>query len=389
MFILIATRGLFRSDLISMDIFQEYPVLIRGALIVIGISVLTSIMVYMIIFFNRVRAAYIDMRSNEAQKMISDKLNNYLFFMESISQVTRSDFRRVAKEFNKIKKLKLKNKLVRQILMDQIIYFRKNFTDRTGRILSKLYQNLGLKEISLGKLHTRSWQIKAQGILELREMAPLMSSEGILPYTYSHNDDLRVEAQAAYIRLNPSGAFNFLNDAPEILLEWHQIILFDIVIRNEEITIPSFNTWLKSSNTSVITFSIKLIVHFMQFDSIPDLIRLIDHQDEQVQDRAINALGKLEAVKAENIMINKYPVLSISCKIEVLKALGRIGSGKYLSFLKAEFLQSENYYIRKYAMCSMITITKDDQEQILGDLPAIDQQQQAIINHCFDKLIQA
>jgi hypothetical protein len=350
---------------------------------------LVSITVYLIIFFNRVRATYVQLKTVKARKLISDRLNNYLFFMESLGHVTHKDFKRVLSEFNKIKKLKLDDKLVRQVLIDQLIYFRKNFTATTSALLRKLYQNLGLKDSSFYKLNSGAWEVKAQGMAELRGMASIIDAADILPFTKSPNADLRVEAQAAYIGLNSSDPFNFLTDTSETLVEWHQIVLFDAIAKNDDIIIPMFNTWLNSSNSSVIIFCIKLTVQYNQLDAIPNLIQLLDHHDTKVQNCAIDGLGRLKAVTAEQVLIDRYNSFSGSCKLEVLKALGIIGSKNSLQFLRSEFLTTDDFYRCQYAMYSILAITNQTKTELLGDFPVKNAQQKAIIDHCFDKLINA
>ena len=367
--------------------FKAFPVTIIVAMIVIALSVLMSIVVYLTIFFSRIRAANIYIKTTRVRALISYKLNQYLFFMESVSQVTRGDFKRLVNEFNKIKRLNFENKLVRQVLVDQLVYLRKNFTAKTSTVLRNLYQSLGLQKFSLRKLNTSAWQVKAQGIAELREMEPAMTAAVILSYTNSPNDDLRVEAQAAYIGLNSADPFSFLNNTTEILIEWHQIILFDAIINNDKIVIPSFTKWLSSSNQSVIIFCIKLITHYMQSDAIPALIQLMDHRDTSVQNRAVNALGKLNATTAEHIMIDRYPTFSESCKLEVLKALGRIKSLNSIPFVRTQFLTANSFNICKYAMYSYIAITGYNQAKLSLNFPDINFQQESIINHCFDQLI--
>lgn len=299
-----------------------------------------------------------------------------------MGQVTLDDVRHITQEL-----LKLKSKLVKQVLLDEIIYLHRNVTHSTGNILPSLYRTLELKKISFDKLTANAWEVRAQGIAELKEMAPVIKLPDILRHTHSNNDDLRVEAQAAYIRLNTSDPFSFLNNTSQELLEWHQIILFDEITRSESIGTPSFSTWLNSSNTSIVLFCIKLIVHYTQLDAIPHLIALMEHNDEEVQNRSINALGKLEAREAEERMVTLYPDLRTSCKIEVLKALGRIGGGDYIPFLSSQFIEVEDYYTQKYAMCSLKVLTYHTKEEVLAEFPGVDAQREGIIHHCFDTLI--
>jgi len=71
--------------------FKAFPVTIIVAMIVIALSVLMSIVVYLTIFFSRIRAANIYIKTTRVRALISYKLNQYLFFMEGVSQVTWGD----------------------------------------------------------------------------------------------------------------------------------------------------------------------------------------------------------------------------------------------------------------------------------------------------------
>lgn len=73
---------------ISVDTLYKYPLTIVIALIVIAICVFASITVYLVILFSRMHMEHIRIRTNEARELISDKLYNYLYFMEGGASYT-------------------------------------------------------------------------------------------------------------------------------------------------------------------------------------------------------------------------------------------------------------------------------------------------------------
>jgi HEAT repeat protein len=100
---------------------------------------------------------------------------------------------------------------------------------------------------------------------------------------------------------------------------------------------------------------LKLIAHYDQQSAIPAVLELLNNKDHYFRADAISCLGKLSAEMAEDRLIRIYNNQPINCQIEILKALGKIASGKQLEFLKQEFMFSSNFDIRMSAARSIIS----------------------------------
>jgi hypothetical protein len=164
--------------------------------------------------------------------------------------------------------------------------------------------------------------------MQLENLSPLI--EGLI---HSKSSEIRIEAQATYIILNKQHSFHFLKELNEPILEWHQLILFNLITHIKLKELPLFSTWLASSNASVIELCLKLIAHFQQFEAQDQIIQLLEYPDVKIQSLAIKVLGEFEAVKAEESLVKRYALVDDKLKVDIIHALGRISSGKQLNFL--------------------------------------------------------
>ena len=74
--------------------------------------------------------------------------------------------------------------------------------------------------------------------------------------------------------------------------------------------------------------------------------------------------------------------------MEILKAMGRIASGKYLDFLKHEFLYSTNFDVRMNAARSIIKHNTNESRVMVNELMAtVTNENQLILKHCNNPLI--
>ncbi|HXI00675.1 MAG TPA: HEAT repeat domain-containing protein [Sphingobacteriaceae bacterium] len=372
---------------IIINILQEpystYPIYIKIALIGIIVSLAIVLLTYLEIIFRRLESTSKSLRINEAKNLVTEELTNNLMLEDE------SDKKSVNSVATKLKKLTRGDIIFNQIIIDELIFFHRNFSDNTGRLLSRLYNRLNLKELSLKKLKNRSWNVQAQGLREIQEMPALTlkNKELIQPLLFSENNDLRIEAQAAYLRMNREHPFDFLNYADEDLLDWHQIILLEVIYNTEDLKVPVFSKWLDSPNITVITFCIKLIVNYHQLDAIPKLISLLDHPKIKIREDAVAALGKLYAEQSETRLVEIFAEQVLSVKLLIIEALGLIASGKNIDFLRSQFLVDDDFSIIKTAGCALSNHPDFDKNTAFGDINQLSLERKTIINHCTDHLI--
>jgi HEAT repeat protein len=141
----------------------------------------------------------------------------------------------------------------------------------------------------------------------------------------------------------------------EPLLMWDQVELFKIISTTEHIAIPNFAQWITySSNKSIVSFCLKLVVHYNQISAVPAVVRLLDTKDHYLRADAINCIGKLKIEDVEDKLLHMYNSQPLNCRLEILKAIGRINSGRNVDFLRQEFLHATDFDVRKHAAKSLI-----------------------------------
>jgi hypothetical protein len=280
----------------------------------------------------------------------------------------------------------LSGKENRQILIDRIISYKKGFSGTIALLLRKLYQDLEFDKVSYKKMNSFKWSKKIKGIRELVDMDVPISDVNVLPLTNSKHRELRAEARNAYIKLSKNEPFKFFDISTEPLLMWEQIELFKTITTTKGISIPNFARWITySNNKSIISFCLKLIVHYQQTDAAPAIVKLLDSKDHALRAEAINTLGKIKYLPVEDQLIHLYTNQPLSCQIEILKAIGRMGTSKYTQFLKQEFLYSTDFDVRKNAAKSIIM--SDAQETVDELFQSTTPENKMILKHAMNPLI--
>jgi hypothetical protein len=361
--------------------FQGYPLFIQVALVVIVVSIILFLLANAILSLQRMITASREARLKQATSIVSDALIDNLIMDDKLAE---NDF---LPYVNRINQLAVKNRLFNQVVIDQIIYYHRNFTDSTERILKRLFSNLQLSERVILKLKSGSWALQAKGLREMREMKPdYPVDEYIDPILNDKNDDLRIEAQSTYLKLHKNNPFGFLTTATEELLPWHQILLYDIIINTPDLAVPDLSEFLKSKNTSVISFAIKLAAYYQQLESIPVLMTLLDHPDQQIRIDSIDVLGKLNAEEAEPPMLKKYPAEELHVQLQILQTIGEIRSGLSLEFLIDQFVNATEFSIVKTAGCALVFYPQFNTTSFIND-PLLSEEKHTIFSHCANTLI--
>jgi hypothetical protein len=281
-----------------------------------------------------------------------------------------------------------RNKANRQLLIDRIINYKKSFSGSIADLLRQLYVDLELEKVSFKKMKSSHWNRKVQGMIELTDMDMSISDVNILPLTNSKNRELRAEARNAYIKLSKNEPFKFFDVVTEPLLMWDQIELFKTITTTDDIAIPKFARWVTySPNKSIVSFCLKLIVHYNQQDAESAVVRLLDNKDHSLRADAINCLGKLRCEDAEAKLVSIYSAQPLNCQIEILKAIGRMDTGNQIQFLRQEFLHSSDFDIRKNAAKSLVK-TKATPQSLIDELIETGTAENILIlKHCMNPLI--
>jgi hypothetical protein len=380
------------NDLVEL-LFQAYeqfsllPLFIEIALAFIVIAIAATIIAYGAIMYKRYKSYVHEKRVAFINPVIEDLITEQVLLNDSLGK----DIPTEEIEFNPeaLANKAYKKPFVRQILIDTLIQYRKNFRGEVGDLLRKLYLDMGLDKDSFAKMKSVRWERKIKAVVELTQMDITISDVTILPLTNSTNASLRAAARNAYIQLSKNEPFKFFDIATEPLLPWDQLEMFKIITTTKDIAIPNFSRWVSySSNKSVVSFCLKLIAHYDQQSAVPAVMELLNNKDHYFRADAISCLGKLSAEASEEKMMKIYNHQPLNCQLEILKAMGNIASGKYLEFLKSEFLFSSNFDIRMNAARAIIKHNTQNSRLMVEELMEMTyEENQLIIKHCLNPLI--
>lgn len=132
-------------------------------------------------------------------------------------------------------------------------------------------------------------------------------------------------------------------DGLEIMTDWDEVLLKDYFSRVPPENLPYFEGWLRSAvSVSEEIRLVRLIAFFNRRRSIDYLLERLPTKNRELKKELIYALGLLKSKKAEKIFFKIYVESDPGIRLEILKAILRINSGKALSFLLNVFSKSED-----------------------------------------------
>jgi len=367
--------------------FELAPFVVQVAVGFIIFSVTITSFAYLLILIRRFRGYIYDKRQEMLEPIIDDTIINQLLFNEYTEDT--ADVSAIPLDITVLKQAPFRGRANRQILIRYLMQYRKNMRGINGLLLKRIFLELDLDKDSMRKLRSSSWISKVCGLQELTTMDVSIPDVNILPLTNSKNRELRAAARSAYLKLSKNEAFKFFDVVTEPMLDWDQIELFRIITSSEELVIPNFANWISySPNKTVVEFCIKLAVHYNQVSAADAIVKLLDSHDHELRAHAIHAIGSLKLDEIEHKLLSMYPSQPLQCQIEILKALGKIESGKSYDFLTTEFLYANNFDIRKAAARSLVKSRGITEDTIAKFKEIVTPENMLILNHCMNPLIQ-
>lgn len=352
------------------DRFARYPFFLQLSLIFIVVSFLTTSTSYLRLIVKRITGYYKEKRKDKYQSSIEQLITEATVMNEDLLDglnVNDIKLNKYVKEFEET--LPMKNKKVRQLIIDAIVHHKKNFSGDAGILLNRLFVELDLHKNAIDKLRAWYWQRKVKGLIELSHMEVTLPDVLILPLTNSKQRLLRMQARACYIGISKNEPFKFFDILTDALTQWDQIDLFNIIASTPDLSIPNFSRWITySNNDSLKSFCLKLAVYFNQQNAIPAIIELLKTKDQYLRAEAMDALGALQADDVEKILCDMYNNEPLICQIAIIKTLGNIASGENLSFLSTELQYNSDYDIKLNAARAIITHHSSTAKDLISEL---------------------
>lgn len=221
----------------------------------------------------------------------------------------------------------------RDCLVNELIQAKKNLSGASTDNLKKLYKILELDKDSLKKLDNVKSHKKAKGIQELAIMEQEKYLKRIFRLTNNKNEMVRNEAQCALVGFYGFLGLRFLNVTTYPISQWQQIQLLNKLNDVTPANFDAIKKWLRSSNESVIVFSLKLAVHYNCTTVYNDVIYCLKSNVLTVKLNALEYLNKMPQENAAQQIIESYSFENKIYRLAIINVLENIGNELQVPFL--------------------------------------------------------
>ncbi|SFD76267.1 hypothetical protein SAMN05518672_103116 [Chitinophaga sp. CF118] len=258
----------------------------------------------------------------------------------------------------------------RRILTAEILSARKNISGASAERLKQMYEELHLEKHALLNTDSRYWHIKAKGLQELAIMEMRDYVDIIIPYADHPNELVRIEAQAAIVKLQGYKGLLFLDTVTYPVSDWQQIkLLHELSNFQENQSFVNIESWLQSANYSVIIFAMRIASNNHLFNIHDNIMACMDHEEPRVRLRAIQTLNEIYTEHTTDGLKKRFAFETHHNQIAILKVLQTIGTERDVTFM-FDYLDNDNNELRLTLIRTIATIS-DQKLQALEKFPRI------------------
>jgi hypothetical protein len=228
----------------------------------------------------------------------------------------------------------LKEPSFRALFLDVLVDSDRKFSGGAKQSINRLFHDFKLEDEAWRKLRHRKAYLVAGGVQELAAM----NVEPAIPEITAKLNDPRTavyqEAQYAIVSFKGYEGLGFLDHFDRPLSDWQQLRLLFSIHEIPELSELHVDTWLKSSNDSVVIFTLRLIRKFRLMTFYTEVFNLLDHPSTKVRIQAIRTLQAIENSGTIQQFIQNFDLQPIEVQIEILKAMKIAKSRESEHFLK-------------------------------------------------------
>jgi len=312
-------------------------------------TILFSCAVCAIFFTSHFSSLLIQSREDEIQRIRDEKqfLLVRLMFDDNTAESNDAiiltgfdEFKPIGKD-NQLRKRKRKRKLLRQMMIDEMLKLKKNLTGSGVEDLYKLYDKLSLYEDSYIKLKSNRYQLMVMGIRELSEMNFRAHYRPIYKCTNHFQEDVRMEAQVAIVRLFGVKGLRFLSRVTYTISEWQQMTLLHLLNNMKNEKPKGIEKWFDSKNDSVIIFSLRLADKYNCFELLEKIQYFLHHPNDSVKIQSVYCLKNIYDESTEFLLIANYEIVSKPVKIAILDVLKLLSTELSIPFLYKQLADND------------------------------------------------
>lgn len=359
--------------------YKNQATIIQRGLIILAFFIFCNISLFIVIISSRIYKSYLELRTKKLVEVYEPLLANLLFGEYDNEEKRAHIVRRIKKRY-------LVNEFNNEVFMAELLNLHKNFSGDVCDDIRNLYLEFNLLKFSMRKLKAFPWDVKIKGIRELTQMDIKDAYDEIFKYVDSKNSILRLETLLSLIQLSESDPLKFLSNTKAKMTGWQQVNILAILSILNTDDLPDFKRWLNSPNDSVALFTIRMINHFKQINSISSIVPMLDDPREEIREAVVQTIGNLELYGFAQQLIEVYGKEQDRMKVMMLQVMTKISDEEQIPFFKEE-LFNPNFDIALNAAISMVKTGKEGEETVRQLLVDADDRTRRIIMHALDKRI--
>lgn len=235
-----------------------------------------------------------------------------------------------------------------QYLIDLMIRTQRSLLGQNYSKLEILFHQIPPYRVSIGKLKSKKWWIKAQGIREIYEMDQEQHINEIIKERNNKNIYIRREAQIAMVVFLGWESLRFLPYLKREMTLWQQIKVVEKLY--DLYPVPQLKL-LKKGYKSDKAYSHELMMRIIRkfniYEEIDFIIEFLDHPKFDTRETALYCIStfNLSEEKMKQIQQKFFNIPNTEQRIQLLKFISRTFKINDLEFLK-NLLYTENDIIK-------------------------------------------
>ena len=254
----------------------------------------------------------------------------------------------------------LKEPSFRALFLDVLVDSDRKFSGAAKQSINRLFHDFKLEDEAWRKLRHRKAYLVAGGV---QELAAMNVEEAIPEITDKLNDPRTAvyqEAQYAIVTYNGYEGLGFLDHFDRPLSDWQQLRLLYSIHDIPEQTELQVGSWLKSTNDSVVIFTLRLIRKFRLMTLYTEVFQLMNHHSNKVRMQAIRTMQAIENSKTIEQFITLFDPQPLEVQNEILKAM-KVARSRECEHLLKEQLWNHSEVSIKISAAEVLVV--------LGEVP--------------------
>ncbi len=230
------------------------------------------------------------------------------------------------------KEIPFDKKWCKKIVLNKIIFLKKNLKGDIIKTTHLIYEQFGLFNYTISLLNSKKNYLVCLGMYHLKALEYSKGKKYVVPFLNHKNRILNSSAYLTLISLEPEN-LSLLYNYPKSILLAGEINIMDIVHQKKPPIPSNLKDWIQSKNPSIVRLGIKLMVFYNYTNENHSIVEHLKSDDAKVRLAAILAVRQLFIFDTEKILIEQFDNEDKINKIEILKTITAFGGEDSENFM--------------------------------------------------------